>query len=81
MENVNNITYLGVSIPCDGTKNTQNINHKRNKSFGTHKQIINMINRIGKYTMECGFIYLNSILRGSKLYGAEAMIDMTEKGL
>ena len=77
MENVDYITYLGVLISCDG-KNTQNINHKRNMSFGTHKQIMNMVNQIGKYTMECGFIYLNSILRGSILYGAEAMINMTE---
>ena len=38
-----------------------------------------MFSEIGKYTMECGLIYLNSILRGSILYGAEALINLTEK--
>ena len=70
--------YLGVLISCDG-RNMPNIFHKRNKSFGTHKQIMSMVSEIGKYTMECGFIYLNSILRGSILYGAEALINLTEK--
>ena len=78
IENVKKIIYLGVTISCDG-KNTENINNKRNKSFGTHRQIMIMVREIGKYTMECGFIYLNSILRGSILYGAEAMMNMTEK--
>ena len=29
--------------------------------------------------MECGFIYLNSTLGESILYGAEALINITEK--
>ena len=37
-----------------------------------------MVSDLGKYTIECGFIYLNSLLRGSILYGAEAMIDIKE---
>jgi hypothetical protein len=37
-----------------------------------------MVKESGKYTIECGFIYLNSLLRGSILYGAEAMINMKE---
>ena len=37
-----------------------------------------MVSDSGKYTIECGFIYLNSLLRGSILYGAEAMIDIKE---
>ena len=69
--------YLGVAISCDG-KNEKNIIHKQNKSYGTKKQIMNMVSDLGKYTIECGFIYLNSLLRGSILYGAEAMIDMKE---
>ena len=34
---------------------------------------------LGKYTMECGFIYLNSLLRGSILYATETMIDIKEE--
>ena len=63
IENVKKIIYLGVTISCNG-KNTENINNKRNKSFETHRQIMIMVREIGKYTMECGFIYLNSILHG-----------------
>ena len=77
MEDVNEILYLGVIISCDG-KNTKNINYKRNKSIGTHKQITNMVKGCGKYTIECGFIYPNSILRGSILYGAESMLNIKE---
>ena len=78
IEEVPDILYLGVAISCDG-KNEKNIIHKQNKSFGTKKQIMNMVSDLGKYTIECGFIYLNSLLRGSILYGAKAMIDMKEK--
>ena len=77
MEDVKDIMYLGVAISCDG-KNEKNIIHKRNKSFGTQKQIMNMVSKLGKYTIECGFIYVNSLLKGSILYGGEAMIDMKE---
>ena len=38
-----------------------------------------MVKDLGKYTTECGFIYLNSLLRGSILYGAEAMINTKEE--
>ena len=77
MEDVKEIMYLGVAISCDGA-NEKNIIHKINKSFGTKKQITNMVSVLGKYTIECGFIYLNSLLRGSILYGAEVMIDWKE---
>ena len=68
MEDVKDIMYLGVAISCD-RKNEKNIIHKRNKSFGTQKQIMNMVSELGKYTIKCGFIYVNSLLRGSILYG------------
>ena len=77
MEEVNTIMYLGVSISFDG-KNTSNIIHKRNRSFGTQKQIENMVRDLEKYTLECGLIYLNSLLRNSILYGAEAMLNIKE---
>ena len=37
-----------------------------------------MVKDLGKYTMECGLIYLNSLLRNSILYGAEAMLNIKE---
>ena len=64
IEGVEEMIYLGVVISCDG-KNSKNIIHKGNKAFGTKKQIMNMVKESGKYTIECGFIYLNSLLRGS----------------
>ena len=60
-------------------KNTKNILQKRNRAYGTQKQIMQMVNEAGKYTIECGFIYLNSLLRGSILYAAEAMFNATEE--
>ena len=38
-----------------------------------------MVMGLGKYTLECGFIYLNSLLRGRILYAAEAMINISEQ--
>ena len=38
-----------------------------------------MVKELGKYSIECGFIYLNSLLRGSFLYTAEAMINISEQ--
>ena len=78
MENVEEILYLGAVISCDG-KNFKNIIHKRNKAIGIQKQILIMVSGLGKYTIECGFIYLNSLLRASILYGAEAMMNITEE--
>ena len=37
-----------------------------------------MVKECSKYTIESGFIYLNSILRGSILYGAETMLYIKE---
>ena len=78
VEDVEYIIYLGVDVSSDG-KNTNNIIHKRNKAFGTQKQIMQMLRESGTYTIECGFIYLNSLLRGSILYAAEAMMNVTEQ--
>jgi hypothetical protein len=75
---VQEILYLGAVISCDG-KNSKNIVHKQNRALGTQKQIMSMVKGLGKYTIECGFIYLNSLLRGSILYAAEAMINISEQ--
>ena len=43
--------------------------------------ITNLLKPLGKYTFECGFIFPNSLIRSSVLYGAEAMYNITEKEL
>ena len=78
VEHVEDIIYLGVVVSSDG-KNTKNIIHKRTRTFGTQKQIMHMVKESGKYTMECGIIYLNSLLRGSILYAVEAMMNVKEE--
>ena len=50
--------------------------HKQNRAMGIKRQLMSMVRNLGKYTMECGFIYLNSLLRGSILYATETMIDI-----
>ena len=40
---------------------------------------MSMVKGLGRYTVECGFIYLNSILRGSILYATETMINIKEE--
>ena len=80
MEEVKEILYLGVKISDDGRKKTRkNILHKQNRAIGIKKQIMSMVKDLGKYTMECGFIYLNSLLRRSILYATETMIDIKEE--
>ena len=37
--------------------NMKNSTHKRNKCFGTQKQIIHLIKPLGPYTFECALIY------------------------
>ena len=52
---------------------------RRNKQPGKKKMITNLLRPLGKYTFECGLIFLNSLIRSSVLYGAEAMYNITEK--
>ena len=78
MEEVKEIKYLGVIISQDG-KNMPDIIQKRNKAFGTHRLIMNLVKGLGTSTFECGFIYLRSILRGSILYGTEVMFNLREQ--
>ena len=47
----------------------KNILHKHNRAIGLKKQKISVVKDLGKYTMECGFIYINSLLReGNRCY-------------
>lgn len=60
----------------DPIKKTLKQNRKR--SIGIIKVIQFLVQGLGKYTLECGMIYLNSLLRSSILFAAEAMYDIKE---
>ena len=62
----------------DGT-NMRNIQMKQNRSIGIKKQIEFMIKGLGKFTLEGGMVFLNSLLRSSILFASEAMYDIKEK--
>ena len=64
----------------DGS-NYQNVKIKVNKAIGTRNVIKTLIKNLGKYTIESGIIYFKSLLRGSLLYAAEAMINLKDKDI
>ena len=70
--------YLGFVISSNGT-NMKNIEKRKNISIGTIKQIMRILKGLGKFTFECAFIYMNSILRGSTLYACETYYNLSEK--
>lgn len=70
--------YLGCILSNDGS-NHHNVKMKVNKAIGTRNIIKTLIKDLGKYTIESGIIYFKSLLRGSILYAAEAMVNITEK--
>ena len=78
MKEVTEIKYVGVII-SQNVSNMPDIMNKRNRAFGTQKMIMNLVKGLGKYTFECGMIYLCSLLRSSLLYGTEVMSHITEK--
>ena len=61
--------YLGFVISSDGSNM---------KNIGIMKTIQYIISSVGKYTIECGIIYLNSLLRSSILFAAETMYNINE---
>ena len=71
------LMYLGFMLSQKGD-NMKNITHKRNKCFGTQKQIIHLIKPLGPYTFECALIYIKSLIRNSILYPSEAMCSIKE---
>ena len=80
MEEVKALKYLGFVI-SDNASNVANILDKKNKSTTTIRNIMNIIQGLGIYTIQNGFIYLNSLLRASLLYAAETYFNLTEKNL
>jgi hypothetical protein len=77
IEEENSLMYLGYMLSNKGS-NMENITHKRNKVIGTQKQILKLIEPLGPYTFESAFIYIQSLIRNSILYGAEAMYIVKE---
>ena len=59
MKNVTEQKYLGFIISEDGS-NLKYIESKGKRSIGIIKTIQYLIQGLGKYTVECGMIYLNS---------------------
>ena len=70
--------YLVFMLSEDGTS-MKNIEKKLNRSIGIKKQIEFMIKNLGKFTLEGGMVFLNSLLRSSILFASEAMYDINEK--
>ena len=64
IEDKNSFMYLGFMLSNRGL-NIENINHKRNRSIGTQKQILKMIEPLGPYVFETAFIYIKSLIRNN----------------
>ena len=77
MKNVKEQKYLGFLISEDGS-NIKNIIAKEKRAHGIKKQIQFLMKNLGKYTFESSMIYLNSLLRSSILFAAEAMYNVKE---
>ena len=69
--------YLGHVISKVGNKMI-NIIHKKNKSIGTQKQILKLVELLSIYKFESAVIYVESFLRSSIFYSLEAMINIKE---
>ena len=80
MQEEDSLLYLGHVISKNGG-NMSNIIGRRNNSIGTEKQILKIIKGLGPYTFEGAFIYIQSLIRTSLLYGSETMYNITEKEL
>ena len=77
MEEKDSLLYLGYMLSQKGS-NLPNIGHKNQKSIGTQNQIPKLIEPLGPYRYESAFIYLQSLLRSSILYGSETMNNVKE---
>ena len=77
MTNVTEQKYLGYVLSDNGS-NMNNIMAKQNRAIGIKKDIQYLVKGLGKYTLEGGMIYLNSLLRSSILFAAETMYDTKE---
>ena len=71
------LMYLGHMLSQKGD-NMPNIINMRNKSIGTQKKILKLIEPMGPYRFEGAIIYIQSLLRNSILYAAETMCNVKE---
>ena len=77
MKETDSLLYLGYMLSPTGS-NLPNINHKKHKSIGTQNQIPKLIKPLGPYRFESTFIYIQSLLRSTILYGSETMNNVKE---
>ena len=77
MTNVSEQKYLGFVLSNNGS-NLNNIIAKQNRAIGIKKDIEYLTKGHGKYTLEGGMIYLNSLLRSRILFATETMYDIKE---
>ena len=75
MKEENKFVYLGHVLSKDGS-NMPNIIHKENKSIGTQRTIVKLVEPLSVYTFESAVIYVESLIRSSILYSSEAMIHI-----
>ena len=81
MDNTNVLTYLGIEVSQD-VKNLETNIKRRETNNQERKMNTNLQKPLRKkYTFECGFIFLNYLIRSSVLYGAEVMYTIAEKEL
>ena len=77
MKEESSFVYLGHVLSKDGS-NMPNIIHKENKSIGTQRTIVKLVEPLSIYTFESVVIYVEALLRSSILYSSEAMVYMKE---
>ena len=77
MKNVNEQKYLGFVLSKNGS-NLNNIEAKQKIAIGIKKDIEYRVKGLGKYTLEGGMVYINSLLRSSILFAAETMYNIKE---
>ena len=69
--------YLGFVISASAS-NVPNILEKKGKVAGIQRNIINIINGLGTYTVECLIIYIKSMIRGTTLSSCETYYNIQE---
>ena len=55
------------------------ISSQTKQGVGRQRQIMSMVKGLGRFTVECGFIYQKSIIGGSILYATETVITIKEE--
>ena len=74
MKNFSEQNYLGFILSED-VSNMKHIMTKQKRAIGIRKDISYLLQGQGKYTNELAMIYLQSLLRSSILFAAEAMYN------